>query len=64
LACVEFTSTISRRFFSEFTEEDLPYNTFYGDGSPIESSVIAEIREFINKKRLFILGRKGYINVR
>jgi alpha-ketoglutarate-dependent taurine dioxygenase len=26
-------------------EEDLPYNTFYGDGSPFEPSVLDEIRE-------------------
>ena len=28
-----------------FGEENLPYNTYYGDGSPIEDSVIDEIRE-------------------
>lgn len=26
-------------------EEGVPYNTFYGDGSPIESSVLEELRE-------------------
>jgi hypothetical protein len=26
-------------------EEDLPYNTFYGDGAPIESEVLSQIRE-------------------
>lgn len=30
---------------AEFTEEDLPFNTFYGDGSEIEASVLDEIRE-------------------
>lgn len=28
-----------------FGEENLPYNTYYGDGSPIEDSVIQEIRD-------------------
>lgn len=28
-----------------FGEENLSYNTYYGDGTPIEDSVIAEIRE-------------------
>jgi alpha-ketoglutarate-dependent taurine dioxygenase len=28
-----------------FKEEDLPNNTYYGDGSPIEASVLNEIRE-------------------
>ena len=29
---------------SMFEEEDLPFNTYYGDGSPIEDSVLEEIR--------------------
>ncbi|HET6977266.1 MAG TPA: TauD/TfdA family dioxygenase [Pyrinomonadaceae bacterium] len=28
----------------EFAEEDLPFNTYYGDGSPIETSALAQIR--------------------
>ena len=30
---------------SDFAEDELPYNTFYGDGSTIEDSVIATIRD-------------------
>lgn len=30
---------------SQFAERDLPFNTYYGDGSPIEESVIEEIRQ-------------------
>lgn len=30
---------------AEFREEDLPNNTYYGDGSPIEASVLDELRE-------------------
>jgi len=30
---------------SEFREEDLPFNTYYGDGSPIEPAVLDEVRE-------------------
>jgi alpha-ketoglutarate-dependent taurine dioxygenase len=30
---------------SSFEEEELPNNTYYGDGSPIEPSVLEEIRE-------------------
>jgi hypothetical protein len=26
-------------------EKDLPFNTFYGDGSPIEPSVLEEVRD-------------------
>ncbi len=30
---------------AEFGEADLPFNTYYGDGSPIEESALAQIRE-------------------
>jgi alpha-ketoglutarate-dependent taurine dioxygenase len=30
---------------AEYKTEDLPFNTYYGDGSPIESSVLNEIRD-------------------
>ncbi|MBX9257864.1 amino acid adenylation domain-containing protein [Desmonostoc muscorum CCALA 125] len=49
------------KFFSEFTEEDLPYNTFYGDGSPIEDSVIAEIREVYQQEMIVYPWQKGDI---
>jgi alpha-ketoglutarate-dependent taurine dioxygenase len=32
------------RFLEEFTEEGLPFNTYYGDGSSIPESVIDELR--------------------
>jgi alpha-ketoglutarate-dependent taurine dioxygenase len=31
-------------FVNEFSEEELPYNTYYGDGSPVEDSVVEEVR--------------------
>ncbi|WP_193197120.1 non-ribosomal peptide synthetase [Nostoc sp. MG11] len=49
------------KFFNEFTEEDLPYNTFYGDGSPIENSVIAEIREAYQQEIIIYPWQKGDI---
>ncbi|MBD2677470.1 MULTISPECIES: non-ribosomal peptide synthetase [Nostoc] len=49
------------KFFSEFTEEDLPYNTFYGDGSSIEDSVIAEIREAYQQEMIVYPWQKGDI---
>lgn len=33
-------------------EHDLPFNTFYGDGSPIEPSVLEEVREAYDKETL------------
>jgi alpha-ketoglutarate-dependent taurine dioxygenase len=32
-------------FLKEFDERELPYNTFYGDGSPIEDTVVDELRQ-------------------
>ena len=34
---------------AEFKPEDLPFNTYYGDGSAIEDSVLEEIREAYNR---------------
>jgi alpha-ketoglutarate-dependent taurine dioxygenase len=36
--------SISKALLAEFSEEDLPHNTYYGDGSAIEPEVLAEIR--------------------
>jgi hypothetical protein len=49
------------RFLSEFGEEDLPYNTYYGDGSPIEASIIEEIREVYHQETIAFPWRKGDI---
>ncbi|HAA29710.1 MAG TPA: taurine catabolism dioxygenase TauD [Cyanobacteria bacterium UBA8553] len=38
-------STVRDSLLAEFKEEDLPRNAYYGDGSPIESSVLDAIRE-------------------
>jgi hypothetical protein len=39
------TPDVREMLLSEFAEEDLPFNTYYGDGSPIEGSALDEIRE-------------------
>lgn len=36
--------SIREALLNEFKEEDLPNNTYYGDGSPIEPSVMDELR--------------------
>jgi hypothetical protein len=48
-------------FLSEYTEKDLPYNTYYGDGSPIETSVIEEIRAAIEQETIVFPWLKGDI---
>jgi alpha-ketoglutarate-dependent taurine dioxygenase len=42
-----------------FIEEDLPNNTYYGDGSPIELSVLDEIREAYRQERTTFTWREG-----
>jgi alpha-ketoglutarate-dependent taurine dioxygenase len=37
-------TTIRESLLAEFGEENLPHNTYYGDGSPIEPEVLDEIR--------------------
>jgi alpha-ketoglutarate-dependent taurine dioxygenase len=36
---------VREAILQEFAEEDLPFNTYYGDGEPIEASALAQIRE-------------------
>lgn len=36
--------SIFKALLAEFLEEDLPHNTYYGDGSAIEPEILAEIR--------------------
>jgi alpha-ketoglutarate-dependent taurine dioxygenase len=44
---------------AEFGEEGLPYNTYYGDGSPIEESVIEELREAYRQETVSFPWRQG-----
>ncbi len=36
---------VREAILAEFAEEDLPFNTYYGDGSPIEAAALDQIRE-------------------
>jgi hypothetical protein len=44
---------------SLYAAEDLPYNTYYGDGSEIEPDVIDHIREAYEKERVAFPWRQG-----
>ncbi len=44
-----------------FTEEDLPRNSYYGDGSPIEDSVLDEIRGIYQEEATTFSWNKGDI---
>jgi alpha-ketoglutarate-dependent taurine dioxygenase len=42
-----------------FREEDLPYNVYYGDGSAIEASVVARLREAYDQETVGFSWAKG-----
>lgn len=44
---------------AEFNEEDLPYNTYYGDGSAIEDSVLEALREAYQQEKIVFSWEKG-----
>jgi alpha-ketoglutarate-dependent taurine dioxygenase len=44
---------------SEFKEDELPRNVFYGDGSSIETSILDEIRELYNQIAVTFSWQKG-----
>jgi alpha-ketoglutarate-dependent taurine dioxygenase len=45
--------------FSGFKEEDLPTNTYYGDGSPIEASVLEHLRNAYQQEMMTFTWQKG-----
>ena len=50
---------IREELIATFKEEDLPNNTYYGDGSPIESEVMDEIPEAYWHETIPVAWRKG-----
>jgi len=50
---------VAQSLLSAFHEEDLPRNVFYGDGSPIESAVLDEIREIYEREAVRFEWRQG-----
>jgi alpha-ketoglutarate-dependent taurine dioxygenase len=44
---------------AEFEEQDLPNNTYYGDGSPIEAAVLDELREAYLQEMVYFPWQKG-----
>lgn len=46
---------------SEFAEDDLPTNTFYGDGSSIEPSVVDQLRAAYSQETIVFPWRRGDI---
>ncbi|MBW4625288.1 MAG: TauD/TfdA family dioxygenase [Brasilonema octagenarum HA4186-MV1] len=53
--------TISKALLAEFSEEELPHNTYYGDGSPIEPDVLDEIRTAYQQETVIFSWQAGDI---
>lgn len=51
--------SIREAMMKEFAEEDLPSNTYYGDGSPIEPGVLAELRAAYAEETVSFPWQKG-----
>lgn len=51
--------SIRESMLAEFTEEDLPTNTYYGDGTPIEPSILDELREIYRQQTIAFPWEKG-----
>ncbi len=52
-------STIRDSLLTNLSEEDLPTNTYYGDGSAIEPSVLAELRAAYQQEMVTFSWEKG-----
>ncbi|HEX8184573.1 MAG TPA: TauD/TfdA family dioxygenase, partial [Blastocatellia bacterium] len=50
---------VREMFLKEFKEDDLPYNTYYGDGTPIEDSVVEHIREAYDRATIAFPWQRG-----
>jgi alpha-ketoglutarate-dependent taurine dioxygenase len=50
---------VRQTLLSTFKEEDLPRNAYYGDGSPIENSVLDEIREIYQQEAVIFPWQEG-----
>ncbi|MEH2406857.1 TauD/TfdA family dioxygenase [Nostoc sp.] len=51
--------TVRDSLLTNLQEEDLPTNTYYGDGSPIEPSVLAHLREAYQQEMVTFSWQKG-----
>jgi alpha-ketoglutarate-dependent taurine dioxygenase len=54
-------SNLLEMMLSEFKQADLPYNTYYGDGSPIEPQVIEELRQAYSEETITFPWQQGDI---
>jgi alpha-ketoglutarate-dependent taurine dioxygenase len=55
--------TVRDALLREFREEELPYNTYYGDGSPIESEVLNVLRAAYRDETILFPWKKGDVMI-
>ncbi len=53
------TPEVREALLSEFAEDELPRNAFYGDGAPIESEVLEEIRQLYHRESVRFPWQQG-----
>lgn len=51
--------TVRQELLASFKAEDLPRNAYYGDGSPIEDSVLEEIRQVYQQETIVFPWQEG-----
>jgi alpha-ketoglutarate-dependent taurine dioxygenase len=51
--------TVRQQLLADFAETDLPRNAYYGDGSPIEDSVLEEIRSIYQQETITFPWQEG-----
>ena len=51
--------TVRQQLLADFAEADLPRNAYYGDGSPIEDSVLEEIRNIYRQEAIVFPWQQG-----
>jgi alpha-ketoglutarate-dependent taurine dioxygenase len=59
--CSNLPAEVREALLEQFREDELPRNSFYGDGTPIESSVLAEIRQTYLESSFLFPWQKGDI---
>ncbi len=50
---------VRETLLAEFKEEDLPYQTFYGDGTPIDPTAVAQILEAYRQEQVIFPWQEG-----
>ena len=54
---------VRNSLLSEFKDDEIPRNAFYGDGSRIESTILDEIRDIYHRSAVIFPWRQGDVMV-